>query len=284
VAAPKNISRISIPPLAWFNILSLDIALAVAAGTALLYNDLGNNPEWYKILVLTLGVWCIYTADRLFGSPSPMLRHKIAAKYKLTGKVLLSIATLATLTGVICFFSVLDVLFLLLPAFVLAGYFLFYFFSRYFELKFYSKEVVVAAGFTLGLAALPLSNADADIWDLFGIWPWIVGIWIAAFLNMAVLSGFERNLEGKNSDFTLANWLAPQAFHRLIWSLSMGLFLISCLGALLMNLRIQSAIAFSAIAIAYLSMYLNHRFWSKNERFRWSADAILLLWFLALIP
>lgn len=271
-------------PLWWFwtrvHYWSLDVALGAVVMCLWLGEQVGVSPDPVDLGCLCLAVWSIYLADRLYDSYTmPYEPDNLRRNYYLKHRPWLWVALLVGLLS--CFTLAMGWMRLdtwlsaTLALFVVVGYYLMVIISRLFGMEFYSKEMLVALGYAVGLG-VPIAAQLPNAFPAPLVLPSLV-LGLLAWLNLNTIAWFEAAYVQNEPVATVAKWLGLAGLKRLMWTL----WLI-CLGlcwslAFWRLMAWPHAIGITIVLTLLAGIWVSHPFLAKNGLFRLSTEALFIL-------
>ncbi len=271
-------------PLLWFwtriHYWSLDVALGAAIMCMWLGEQVGVKPNPVDLCCLCLAVWSIYLADRLYDSYTMTSapdnhRRNYYFKHRPLLWIGVMVGLLSCFTLAIGWMNLDTWLSATLALFVVVGYYLMVVISRLFGMEFYSKEMLVALGYAIGLG-VPIAAQLPEAFPGQLVLPSLV-LGLLAWLNLNTIAWFEASYVQNEPVSTVAQWLGLRGLKRLMW-----LLWLLCLG-LCWAMGFWQLMAWPhAIGITILlgflaGIWLGHPFLAKQGLFRLCTEAIFLL-------
>lgn len=270
-----------------FHYLSFDIVAGALASSCFAAGLFGAAPDWPWWISLGLTVWILYTGDHLLDAwksrkkPQRDMHRFIFANRRN----LLWFLGVATVSDLLVVLNLLDQKYLKY-ALVLAGLVLLYYSMRHLFRKnrvfFVPGEYFVLllymAGTWLGPfvdRSFPLQPADALIALMFA------GV---LFMNLGVISLYDMHIDSRLGMASLARSLGQKATRNLVLGTGISIYLLTVLQFMVfgMDRYFRFPLILSAMATLLLMVLLMPSYFRRNEYYRWTADGILFLGFLAL--
>lgn len=260
--------------------LSLDVVLGgLAVGSlACRHFEVTLPLAWW--LVLALSIWIVYSLDRLLDAArlhgrASTFRHRF--HYRHFYKISLAVAIA---TGIAFYLSLLYLnRHIWLGGIGLVIFCAFYLALAQWRLAGIPREPLVAIGYTGGILLGPvLSTTRSLAWHDS---TFIILIFLAALLNLLVFAHFEKGIDQRDSQTSLALMLSGKTFHYLI----LLVLLLEAL-CLLVFIYLQVDLDWAVIVILgivapfpILVLKLKNIF-ALRERYRIYCDSIFSLCFL----
>ncbi len=270
-----------------FHYLSFDIVTGALASSCFAMGLFGAHPSWAWWISLALTVWILYTGDHLLDAwktrknPQRDL-HRFIFRNRKNLLWFLGVATVADLMVV---FNLLDNAYLkyglTLAGLVLMFYAMRHIFRRN-RIMFIPGEYFVLllymAGTWLGpfvVRTSPLQSADALIALMFAE---------VLFMNLGIISLYDMHIDSRLGVASLARSLGQRATRNLMLGTGISIYLLTILQFMVfgMDRYFRFPLILSAMSTLLLAVLLMPSYFRKNEYYRWAADAILFLGFLAL--
>lgn len=270
-----------------FHYLSFDIVTGALASSCFAMGLFRADPEWAWWISLALTVWILYAGDHLLDAwknrknPQRDL-HRFIFRNR---KSLLWFLGVAAVADMLVVFNLLDSAYLKY-ALVLAGLVLLFYTMRHIfrrnRLLFIPGEYFILllymAGTWLGpyvSRTPPLQSTDALIALMFA------GI---LFMNLGVISLYDMHIDSRLGISSLARSLGQRATRNLMLGSGITIYLLTVLQLMVfgMDRYFRFPLILSAMATLLLTVLFMPSYFRKNDYYRWAADAILFLGFLAL--
>lgn len=270
-----------------FHYLSFDIVTGALASSCFAMGLFRADPEWSWWISLALTVWILYTGDHLLDAwknrknPQRDL-HRFIFRNR---KSLLWFLGVATVADILVVFNLLDSAYLKY-ALVLAGLVLLFYTMRHIfrrnRLLFIPGEyfilLIYMAGTWLGpfvSRTPPLQSTDALIALMFA------GI---LFMNLGVISLYDMHIDSRLGISSLARSLGQKSTRNLMLGTGIAIYLLTVLQLMVfgMDRYFRFPLILSAMATLLLTVLFMPSYFRRNDYYRWAADAILFLGFLAL--
>lgn len=270
-----------------FHYLSFDIVTGALASSCFAMGLFRADPAWAWWISLALTVWILYTGDHLLDAwKSRKNPQRDLHRFMLRNrKSLLWFLGMATVADMLVVFNLLDSAYLKY-ALILAGLVLLFYAMRHIfrrnRLFFIPGEYFILmlymAGTWLGpyvSRTPPLQSTDALIALMFA------GI---LFMNLGVISLYDMHIDSRLGITSLARSLGQRATRNLLVGTGIAIYLLSLLQLMVfgMDHYFRFPLILSAMATLMMTVLFMPSYFRKNDHYRWAADAILFLGFLAL--
>lgn len=260
----------------WPNLLGLDAPIIAVIWEMLFSRGIGANIPPVFHLILALGVWCIYLADRIADTLKFPTARSETARHRFTRSHLTALAVLTLVAGSIEAFLIFTHLPWILIRLGLfnAGLLAFYYISRFSEnarlRAFLPREIFCGFIFALGTLVIPIAFS-APPFHLLALIPPALAFALLCAANCVLISLWEHS-----SDTLATNSSLATRNSRLIPHLPAAVILLA-IASLLLAFTGQWQI-FLPIAISAAALFALTRF---EENFtpsslRILADAVLL--------
>jgi len=271
-----------------FHFLSFDIVLGALASSSLATRMFNATPGWAWWVTLGFTVWLLYMGDHVLDA----WKHRKTSKRKLHlyifkyRRILIWFMGVIGIVDLLLIFNFLDSS-LLKYALGLAGLVLLFYTMRHLfrkdRLLFIPGEVFVLLLYMAGTWLGPfvtrggvLQTSDALVAIMFA------GVLL---MNLGVISLYDIHLDSRLGIGSLAHRLGKNGTRNLLVTTGIAIYLLLILQFLVfgMDPYFQFALILSGMAtILFLVLFLPS-FFRKNDYFRWTADAVLLMGFLTLL-
>lgn len=270
-----------------FNYLSLDIVTGALASSCFAMGLFRAAPSWAWWISLALTVWILYTGDHLLDAwknrknPQRDL-HRFIFRNR---KNLLWFLGVATVADIMVVFNLLEKAYLtyglILASLVLMFYAMRHIFRKN-RLLFISGEyfvlVLYMAGTWLGpyvSRTTSLQSTDALIALMFAE---------ILFMNLGIISLYDMHIDNRLGISSLARSLGQKTTRNLMLGTGISIYLLTVLQLMVfgMDRYFRFPLILSAMATLLLVVLWMPSYFRRNDYYRWAADAILFLGFLAL--
>ncbi|MGW8315054.1 MAG: hypothetical protein ACWGNV_05595 [Bacteroidales bacterium] len=270
-----------------FNYLSLDIVTGALASSCFAMGLFRADPSWAWWISLALTVWILYTGDHLLDAWKNRKKterdlHRFIFRNR---KNLLWFLGVATVADILVVFNLLDKAYLTYGLFLAALVLMFYAMRHIFRknrLLFVSGEyfvlVLYMAGTWLGpyvSRTTSLQSTDALIALMFAE---------ILFMNLGIISLYDMHIDSRLGIASLARSLGQKTTRNLMVGTGISVFLLTVLQLMVfgMDRYFRFPLILSAMATLLLVVLWMPSSFRRNDYYRWAADAILFMGFLAL--
>jgi len=271
-----------------FNFLSLDIVAGALGSSCLAARLLGANPGWSWWLTLAFTVWLLYMGDHVLDA----WKHRKKSERELhhfifrNRRILLYIMGIIAIVDLLLIFNFMDRAFLKY-AFTLAGLVLLFYAMRHLFRKnrvfFIPGEVFVLILYMAGTWLGPVVSRSGE----FAAPDIMIAIIYAAVLlmNLGVISLYDIQLDSRLGIASLAHYLGRRTTKKMLAVTGIVVYLLSVLQFLVFGLDryTQYALVLSGMATILLLILYLPTYFRQNDYYRWTADAVLWMGFLALL-
>lgn len=265
---------------AWINRLSLDVAAGTALLSASVAREAGQEPDPLSYFLLGLFVWIIYTFDHLYGSQGPFTRHRLHQTYAIPIRAIFFLAIPTCFILAVKHLSFYEWLSAGITLFILCNYYLIYFFSSQFRMKYMSREIVIAMGFTGGVLTLPLGQESIPLHSQ--ILPMGIIVFCFAIINLLLLSAYEQRKPVVIGEGVAGGWLSGNNTGTIFIIFFSIALLLTIAGVLLK----WFSLAFFISCMLYLAgstlLFIKPSWFRKMEIYRQWIDAFLLFFLIPL--
>lgn len=236
-------------------------------------------------IILVGSIWCIYTADHLLDSIRSGSTPIISRRSFHNKNFFLIAIILCVMLAIVFYMSVmhLNIKVWIWGMFLASLSFIHLFLSQVKSLKKYPKELVVTCIFCFGIWILPyhLSNRFPIALGVLAFFH----LWLSAFMNLVVISIFERKHDVKLEFTSMIQIFGVQKSIRVLQVTSFFAIAIS-LGIAFIEYKMSNLISllpFIVIAIWPLFMVARYRRFLKRDRYLFYADKVIWLYMIPAI-
>lgn len=268
--------------------LSLDIVLGALASSSFAAGLFHTSPDWAWWLSLAMTVWVLYTGDHILDA----WKHRKNPQRELHRFIFRNRRNLIWFTGVVTVidllvvFNMLDTSYLKFGV-ILAGMVLLFYATRHLFRKnrifFIPGELFVLALYMAGTwlgpfvgRSEPVQSSQALIALMFAL---------VLFMNLGIISLYDMHIDSRLGIVTIARTLGQKATRNLLIGIGGTIYLLSILQWMVfgMDRYFRFPLILSAMATLLLMVLLMPSYFRKNDYYRWTADGVLFLGFLALL-
>jgi 4-hydroxybenzoate polyprenyltransferase len=271
-----------------FQFLSFDIVLGALASSCFAAGLFGFVPDWAWWLSLAFTVWILYMGDHILDAwknrknPQREL-HRFIFRNR---RNLLWFMGVVTVVDMLLIFNFLDNAYMkyasILAGLVLLFYAMRHVFKRNRALRIPGEFFILLlymAGTWLGPfvgRTEPFESTEALVAIMFA------GV---LFLNLGVISLYDIHLDSRLGIASLARTLGQKATRNLLIGTGISIYLLSVLQFMVfgMDRYYRFPLILSAMATLLLMVLFMPSYFRRNDYYRWAADAVLYLGFLALL-
>jgi len=268
--------------------LSLDIVAGALASSCIAAGLFDSSPDWAWWLSLAMTVWILYTGDHILDawkhrkSPQREL-HRFIFRNRRNLLWFLGVVTVADLLVV---FNLLETAYLKFGMVLAGGVLLFYATRHLFRrnrIFFIPGELFLLllymAGTWLGpfvSRAEPVHSTQALVSLMFAL---------VLLMNLGIISLYDIRIDSRLGIVTLARTLGQKATRNLLVGTGIIVYLLAALQLMVfgMDRLFRFPLFLSAMATLLLMVLLMPSYFRKNDYYRWAADGVLYLGFLALM-
>ncbi len=257
-------------------VLSLDVVGGACLMSFMLAQLLETTLFWSHYVTLGASVWLIYTIDHLMDAqvikmPAITMRHRFHQEYY---RPLLGIWVVVFMMTSIITFLYLPVATIKMGLLGTSLVVVHLVMLRLFKNKLFvlfKKELRIALGYTFGVAIGPISMSENYSGFVWLVLTFIFGL---ALLNLIQFSLFDRNVDVKQNQKSIATELSALRLSRLIIILNSALTIFWSI------LLVLGSIPFSIIAVLGISLLvltlisLFQPFFEKHDRYRVLGDMV----------
>lgn len=270
------------------NFLSLDIVAGALGSSCLAARLLEAKPGWAWWITLACTVWLLYMGDHVLDA----WKHRKKSERELhhfifrNRRILLYVMGIVAVVNMLLIFNFMERSFLKY-AFTLAGLVLLFYAMRHLFRKnrvfFIPGEVFVLLLYMAGTWLGPVVSRGVE----FGPPQILMAIIYAAVLlmNLGVISLYDIQLDSRLGIASLAHYLGRRSTKKMLAVTGVIVYLLSVLQFLVYGLDryTQFALILSGMATVLLLILYLPSYFRKNDYYRWTADAVLWMGFLALL-
>jgi hypothetical protein len=271
-----------------FQFLSFDIVLGALASSSLAARLFNANPGWAWWVTLGCTVWVLYMGDHVIDA----WKQRKTSKRELHRYIFANRRILIYTMGIV---SIVDLLliFNFLPrsllkyALMLAGLVLLFYAMRHVfrtnRILFVPGELFVLLLYMAGTWLGPFVTREALLQTPHAL----ISIMFAGVLlmNLGVISLYDIHLDSRLGIASMANTLGKKTTRNVLMVTGVAIYLLLILQFLIFGLDLYSqfALILSGMATIQFFVLLFPSLFRKNDYFRWTADAVLFMGFLALL-
>lgn len=272
----------------YFHFLSFDIVLGALASTCFAARLFSTRPGLVWWITLALTVWLLYTGDHMLDAWRHRKKVQREMHYFLLKQRRLVIYSLGVV-AVVDFMLIINLLDkdLFKYALILAGLVLLFYAMRHVFRKnrflFIPGELFVLLIYLAGTWLGPLAMVEGGFETSQGLIALIFGA--VLLMNLGVISLYDLKLDSRMGIASMAQLLGKKRTKTLLTGTGVGIYLLSVLQFLVFEADRYSQFALILCGMAtilLLVVYLPSRF-RRNDRYRWTADAVLFMGFLSLL-
>jgi len=268
--------------------LSFDIVLGALASSCFASALFDATPEWTWWITLALTVWILYTGDHLLDA----WKHRKNPYRGLHRFIFRNRRNLIWFTGVVTVLDLLLVFNLMDTAYlkyglILAGLvLLFYAFRHLFRrntIGFIPGELFVLLLYMAGTWLGPYVSRSEPVHSTHMLIALMFGL--VLLMNLGIISLYDIHIDSRMGIVTLAQTLGQSITRNLLIGAGMAVYLLSILELMVFGTDrlFKLPLILSAMATLLMMVLLMPSYFRKNDYYRWTADAVLYLGFLALL-
>lgn len=271
-----------------FHFLSLDIVMGALASSCLAAGLFMSTPGWAWWFSLACTVWLLYTGDHIIDAWKSRKKPQRALHlfiFKNRRNLLWSMGIVAS-ADLIVIFNFLESSFLkyglILAGMVLLFYAMRHIFRRN-KIFFIPGEFFILLLYMAGTwmgpfvgRTEPLNHSHAVNALMFA------GVLL---MNLGVISLYDVHIDSRLGIATLARTLGPKPTRNLLMATGVSVYLLTVLEFMVfgMDRYFRYPLILSGMATLMLMILFVPSYFRRNDNYRWAADAILYLGFLALL-
>ncbi|MEN8204298.1 MAG: hypothetical protein ABFS28_17005 [Bacteroidota bacterium] len=271
-----------------FNFLSMDIVAGALGSSCLAARLLNSGPGWAWWLSLAFTVWLLYMGDHVVDA----WKHRKKSERELhhfifrNRRILLYAMGVIAIVDLLLIFNFMDQTFIKY-ALTLAGLVLLFYAMRHLFRKnrvfFIPGEIFVLILYMAGTWLGPMVTRGVEIAAPEAL---IALIYAAVLLmNLGVISLYDIQLDTRLGIASLAHYLGKRTTKKLLAVTGVIVYLLSVMQFLVFGIDryTQFALILSGMATILLLILYFPTYFRKNDYYRWTADAVLWMGFLALL-
>jgi 4-hydroxybenzoate polyprenyltransferase len=268
--------------------LSLDIVLGALASSFLAAGVFNSTPDWAWWLSLAMTVWILYTGDHILDA----WKHRKRPQREMhtfifrNRRNLLWFLGVATVVDLLLVFNLLDTEYLKYGM-VLAGLVLLFYATRHLfrrnRIFFIPGEIFVLLLYMAGTWLGPFVSRSEPVYSTQALIALMFAL--VLLMNLGIISLYDIHIDSRLGIVTLAQTLGQKATRNLLVGAGMAVYLLAVLQLMVfgMDRLFRFPLILSAMATLLLMVLLMPSYFRKNDYYRWAADGVLYLGFLALL-